>query len=372
VRFEVSRVLDAIERQLCTDPALARAVVELSEVIRYVDLDGGRPANLLRLGQVVDALARHLGEDNAPAYVVVERGVMSDADLTSNERMVIRRWADDGLVEVLPAPGDRVLEVAEMTGLPVLSRQSFDRSRDRYPWLASEPGRLLAPMPGHGGAVLGPRVPGKPASAPRPAGPPFLARLWRCPEPDCAAFGPARMGRAGGQPPPRLRSGAPVCPRHDARLTDAGPRPVAVVLAVRVDRGIRQRFSVAADQPIVVGRAPDGQRDAPGAVTIGQWLSEEARRWISRSHVRLEVHGDEVVARDVSTNGTVVRVGGSMAEADRVVLSRDETHALAEHDVLELYPGVHVGRVSALAGGGSANSSSVMAEAPTVSIRLAP
>ncbi|HWG98772.1 MAG TPA: FHA domain-containing protein, partial [Pilimelia sp.] len=217
MRFEVSKVLDAIESRLSTDPALARAVVDLAEVVRYADLDGGRPANLLRLGMVVDALGRHVAEENVPVYAVVPRAVLSDADLTSNERMVVRRWADDGLVEVLDAPGDRVLEVAELTGLPVLSRQSFDVHRARHPWLAGEPGRLLAPLVGHGGAVLAPRVPGTPAAAPRPAGPPVLGRLWRCPEPDCAAFGPARLGRPGGQPPPRLRAGAAVCPRHDAR-----------------------------------------------------------------------------------------------------------------------------------------------------------
>ncbi|HYN94994.1 MAG TPA: FHA domain-containing protein, partial [Pilimelia sp.] len=185
MRFEVSRVLDAIERRLSTDPVLTRAVLDLSEVVRYADLDGGRTASVLRLGMVIDALGRHLSEDNVPVYVVAERALLSDPDLTSNERMVVRRWADDGLVEVLAAaPGDRVLEVAELAGLPVLSRQGFDRWRDRYGWLGAEPGRLLAPVVGHGGAALVPRVPGRPA-APRPGGPPLLARLWRCPEADC-------------------------------------------------------------------------------------------------------------------------------------------------------------------------------------------
>jgi hypothetical protein len=57
VRFEVSKVLDAIEARLTTDPALVRAVVDLSEVVRYADLDGGRPASMLRLGLVIDASA---------------------------------------------------------------------------------------------------------------------------------------------------------------------------------------------------------------------------------------------------------------------------------------------------------------------------
>ena len=38
MRFEVSKVLDAIEARLSTDPALARAVVDLSEIVRPVQI----------------------------------------------------------------------------------------------------------------------------------------------------------------------------------------------------------------------------------------------------------------------------------------------------------------------------------------------
>lgn len=372
MRFEVSRVLDAIERRLSTDPALSRGVLELGEVIRYVDLDGGRPASLLRLGMVIDSLGRALAEENVPVYAVAERKLMSDPDLSSNERMVIRRWADDGLLEVLPTPEDRALEVAELTGLPVLSRQRYERWRDRYGWLDGEPGRLLAPVAGHGGAALVPRVPGKTPAGRRTSDSPLLKRLWRCPEPDCGAFGRLRVGRPGGQPPPRLRGGAPVCPRHDVRLSDGGPRPAAEVLAIRVDGVVRQRFVVAADQPVVVGRAPDGPHQAPGVLVLGHWLNEEARRWISRSHVRLELRGAELVARDVSTNGTVIRRGGSMEEPDRLVLTRDQARVLADGDVIELYPGVQVAAAVTWSGGGVTDPASVMADAPTVSIRVLP
>ncbi|MFD0823459.1 FHA domain-containing protein, partial [Micromonospora zhanjiangensis] len=153
MRFEISKVLDAIEGRVCTDPTLARAVVDLAEVVRFQDLDGGRPASMLRLGMVVDVLGRQLEEDSVPVYPVVHRGLLSDADLTSNERMVVRRWADDGLVEVLSNPGDRMLEVADLLGLPVLSRARLDGLRGRYPWLG-DPGRLLAPVVGPAGPTL--------------------------------------------------------------------------------------------------------------------------------------------------------------------------------------------------------------------------
>ncbi|HET6484402.1 MAG TPA: FHA domain-containing protein, partial [Actinoplanes sp.] len=86
MRFEVSKVLDAIEARLTTDPALARAVVDMSEIVRYADLDGGRPASSVRLGLAVDALGMRFSEENVPVYVVAPRGLLSDTDLTSNER----------------------------------------------------------------------------------------------------------------------------------------------------------------------------------------------------------------------------------------------------------------------------------------------
>ncbi|GGK01689.1 hypothetical protein GCM10010123_34430 [Pilimelia anulata] len=385
MRFEVSKVLDAIEKRLSTDPALARGVLDLAEVVRYADLDSGRPATLLRLGHVVDALSRYVAEENVPVHVVADRGLLSDADLTSNERMVIRRWADDGLIEVLPTVGARVLEVAVLTGLPLITRQTFGGAVGRLAWLAA-PGRLLAPVPGPGGAVLEPAVTTDAGAVAGAGSPPpgygglpdpetarrVLSRLWKCPDPGCAAFGPARLGRPGGQPPPRLRDGVPFCPRHDERLLPAGPRPAAELMVVRVDGAIRQRFVVSTDQPVTVGRAPDGANRSPGVLMLGPWLGEEARRWISRAHVRLELLGRDILVRDVSTNGTVVRVDGSMAESNRLLLTRDQVRTLAKEDVVELYPGVQLARAGRWAAGGVANPESVMSDAPTMMMQLPP
>ena len=377
MRFEVSKVLDAIEARLTTDPALARAVVDLSEVVRYADLDGGRPASMLRLGLVIDALGRHVSEENVPVYAVVPRGLLSDADLTSNERMVVRRWADDGVVEVVPQLDDRVLEVAELLGLPVLTRTRAEQFQDRRPWVA-EPGRLLAAVPGAGGPVLVARV-GRgeiPAvGEPSPVGQQLLARIWSCPESNCVSFGSGgdsdspfadmrKVTSPVAQPPPSLRSGAPSCPRHGTRLRDAGARPAVEVLSVRIDGVVRQRFVVSAGKPVVVGRAPEG-----GGIMLGQWLTDDARKWISRGHVRLALDNGELTAQDVSTNGTGIRPGGSLDDDDRITLNRDETRVLASNDMVELYAGVNVGRAKLWSTGGVMQPSSVMAEAPTMAIR---
>jgi hypothetical protein len=399
MRFEVSQVLDAIEQHLSTDPVLARGVLDLAEVVHYADLDSSRPANLLRLGMVMDALGRHLAEENVGVFVVAGRPMLSDADLTSNERMRIRSWSDDGLIEVLPDVADRVLEVADLTGLPVLSRVRFDGPQARYPWLTSEAGRLLAPVAGVGGAALVVRptaARGAGAHGPNGQNAAMMARQWRCPERGCASFGEATLGgasqagasfggdmtdtfahlrgggdsgrvrRPGSQAPPRLRGGVPVCPRHDARLSDAGPRPTAQAVSVRVDGVLRHRFVVTAGEPVVVGRSPE----EPGAAMLGHWLGDGARRWISRNHLRMEMQGDSLIVVDTSTNGTVIRRGGSTSDADRLTLRRDQPHALTTEDIVELYAGVELARSGRWSSGGTAQPASVMAEAPTVAMRI--
>ena len=184
VRFEVSRVLDAIERRLTIDPVVASGVVDLTEVIRLGDLDGGRPANLLRLGLIVDALGQRLGDSAAAMYAVADRGLISDTELTSNERMVIRRWSDDGLIEVLPAGTPvqpRIREISALTGLAMITRvggapRRTRRSRRRA---ASRSRRMRVSLPV--------TTPGPTRSS---------TRQWLCPELDCPSFGPHARGPA--------------------------------------------------------------------------------------------------------------------------------------------------------------------------------
>ena len=102
---------------------------------------------------------------------------------------------------------------------------------------------------------------------------------------------------------------------------------------------------------------------------LGQWLTDDARKWISRGHVLLALNGGELTAQDVSTNGTGIRPGGSLDDDDRITLNRDETRTLAANDMVELYAGVNVGRAKLWATGGVTQPSSVMAEAPTMAIR---
>ncbi len=343
MRFEVSRVLDAIERRLTTDPVLAGAVVDVGQIARATDLDGGRPAYLPRLGLVIDALGRHLGDAAVPVYPVAERGLLSDLELTSNEKMVLRRWADDGIVEVVPALGDRLVELAVLTGLPVVTR-------------ATMPVPALAPVAGVGGAALIERA----AEAP-PAGDAraVLERRWQCPEPDCEAFG---RGRSAGQPVPRLVHGRPTCPRHERPLADAGARPRSVAVTAWLGGVARTRFAVG-DRAVAVGRSPD----EPGSVQLGPWLDDDAVHWVSRSHLELALDGTTLTVTDRSTNGTTVRPADG---GQPVALTRGQRHALGDTDFVELYRGVELVRTGQRPPDAVTDDGGVMAEAPTVAMRV--
>ena len=353
MRFEVSRVLDAIERRLSIDPLVASAVVDLTEVTHFGDLDGGRPANLLRLGLLVDSLGQRLGDSAASIYTIADRGLISDTELTSNERMVIRRWSDDGLIEVLPAGAPvqaRIREVSSLTGLAMITR------------IGGAP-NSFAPVPAPGGIVLAPHA-GAPASPVRVTNP-ALTRLWRCPEPDCASFGQSRQN---GQPPPALIGGPPTCPRHGGRLIDGGPKPLIRPMAARIDGLVRERFMIGA-RPFVVGRAPE---DRANGIALGPYLADAAVRWISRNHIRLELRGEDLVATDSSTNGTTILARtGPGAQPQTITLKSGQSRTIGEWDSIRLHQTVEIVRADRLPDRPPASTpDSVMADAPTMAMRL--
>ncbi len=308
MRFGISHVLDAIEKKLTTDPTEAGAVLDLGEVVRLADLDGGRPAHLLRLGLMIDAISHHLGDDTINVYAVADRPLLSENELTANEKIVIRRWSDDGLVEVVPADGPpaaaRTREIAALTGLPLIARRA-----------AGYPGLAYAPAATGGGVALIPTMIGPGPAAPAAV----LGRRWRCPESGCASFG---GGREGIQPPAQLRGGKPYCPRHGAPLTDLGPAPRAISVAVRIAGLAWHRFTLTEAAPIVVGRAPE---EADG-VPIGLALDERGLRWVSRSHVRLELRGHRFQVTDISTNGTtLLQRSGPGEEPQRTAMRQGDS-----------------------------------------------
>jgi len=357
-RFEVTNVLDAIERHLTTEAALAQVVVDLGEIAWFEALDGGRSVNLLRTGIMVDALGRHFGEDAVRLYPVAGRDLLTDADLTSKERMVLGRWASDGLIEVVPQAGDRALDVADLTGLALGTCRDLHGAEQRYPWLRGE--RLLRLVPGEGGAQIHGGHPGP--AQPSSAGAGLLGQLWRCQRRDCPLFGERR----GVSPAvPHLRAGVPSCPRHGEPLGNAGPKAPSVTLALAVDGVVRERFVLHAGRPTMVGRAPDH----PAGIVIGHFMSGEDLQMISRTHLRFELRDEVVLVSDVSTNGTVVRSRPSAyGPAEEIHLAGGPPYPLKPWDTVEPHDRVVLGRADRMPTGYGGASGSVMGDAPTISL----
>jgi hypothetical protein len=360
MRFDVTQVLDEIERHLTTEAALAQAVVDIGQVAWFDALDGGRSVNLLRVGLAVDALARHLGEDAVMIYAVAGRELLTDADLTSKERMVLGRWAGDGLIEVVNTVADRVPEVADITGLPVVTRDGYPGLEGRYPWLRGQPDRVLRLAPGEGGARVHGGQPGP--AQPSSPGATLLSRIWRCPRRDCPTFGERR---GSTQSVPRMRAAVPVCPRHDEPLHNAGPRPPSVTLVLHVDGSVRERFVVRMGRPVTVGRSPDD----PDGLMIGAHLAGDAAQMISRNHVRIELRDDVLYVTDMSTNGTVIYArSGPFSPAEPLQLGGGAPYPMKPWDTVELHRGVVIGRADRNLAR-SAGPTSVMGDAPTIAIR---
>jgi hypothetical protein len=385
--------MDAIEARLTTDVTGAQAVVDLEHIVRFVELDNGRPVNLVRIGMVVDALSRYLVDEGAMLYGVVARELLSEQALTSKERMVLGRWTDEGMIETVQDFPHRAVEVADLTGLPLITVGPDPEAVARYPWLADGGGRVLRVVPRQGVAALTPLEGGEPepaadgpaervvgrakvssggvvdadtAELPLPAevltgrvaarmshtrvarrrvmpaepageGANLLSRSWRCDGYDCPAFGERRPV---GQPVPQLRDRVPVCPRHGEPVEDVGQRPPAYPVSIVIDDLPRRRLVVRAGQPVQIGRADDD----PDVVSVKPWLHEAAAAWISPVHLRLEAREEGLVITDLSENGTVVwqRSGPDDPGATRSL--RRVAHPLGEWDTIELYTGIELAR----------------------------
>jgi hypothetical protein len=372
-------------------------------------LDGGRPVSLLRVGLLVDALSRHLGQDAVMIYPIASRDLLTDADLTSKERMVLGRWADDGLIEVTPGVADRAVEVADFTGLPLIALRPYAEFVDRFGWLAGNPERLLRLHPRSGGAALAPadgptddpelakavavgtahvevdkidvnevftthgvqrlshtRIIRRrfTRAAPSSLGASLLARSWRCDEFDCPAFGERRRL---GQPVPRMKGGVPSCPRHGEALRDLGTRPIGYAVALVVDDLPRHRFVVIEGRPVPVGKAdPVDDPDQP-AVSVRPWLHEAAATWIADAHAVLEVRDGNLLVADSSDNGTIVWRRSGPDDAGTTAVLHRESYELGDWDTVELYTGIELARGdhSLTTTVGRVEPRSVLVDAPT-------
>ncbi|MFI1366108.1 hypothetical protein [Streptomyces griseochromogenes] len=341
--------------RLTSDASLADFVVDVANVVRERTLGGDRGADLGRFLALLDGLVAFTGDATTQVYAVCDRSLLSDGRLTREERQTLAEWHRAGLLSVWEVADHRIIEAAEATRAQVVTYDGFVDFHRRHPWLYGNRDRFVEPYPGPGGAVsVRRRIMPEPddwqmsrkeeesallaagmydrrdGTGPRTA---LLLRRWRCPEPDCAAFGPAAHGAL---PRRQGRTGRVVCPEHLRELTDLGPRPRQMQLKVRVDGTVRHRFLLTEGQDLVVGRHP---RAEPGE-RLAAWLPERSPslEWISRDHVLLRISGGNLLVSDVSSNGTWLRLpDGQTHRVPRGAFrSVGRRHVVLLHDTVQL------------------------------------
>ncbi|MEV6208150.1 hypothetical protein [Kitasatospora sp. NPDC051914] len=341
------------ESHLAVDVLAAAAVVDLSNVVRETGLCSGRKADLGRFTALLAALVRYTGDPAVQVYPVCDRSLLDLPELTRAERETLADWERRTLIEVLPVADDRVLELADRTGRPVVSSDNFHDHLRRYRWIAGSRRRFLQPVaiPAPPGVAVRPRYMELPPDwvisrkeeesaliaaglyDRRGAGPrrELLSRRWRCPVDGCPTFG--RRAPAAGPLPDCRGHRTPHCPTHQRPLADLGDAPHRSQLKVRIDGIVRCRRVVAEGRPLTVGRA---SRE-PG-VPLAAWLSGAAREWISRDHVAVRQAGPRITVEDLSSNGTRIR----RQDGQEILLRRGQSRTLARGDVVLLHDTVEL------------------------------
>ena len=197
----------------------------------------------------------------------------------------MRRWADDGLVEVVGRrgrPGGRGLRAHRAADhLPGAARHLGAAARARAAPCCSRaepmPHRPVAGRPADDGALV---------ALPRPG----MRRL----RPAAPQQRPARA--AAAQRPaelPAARRAAAATPARARRSRCSRCASTAL---------IRTRFVVTAAAP--GGGRPRSRRRPGRSCMLGPWLSEDARAKVSRAHVSVALTPQGISVTDLSMNGT--------------------------------------------------------------------
>lgn len=144
-----------IDRNLATSADRADYLVELSNIVRRTDFGGPAARSLHRLGLVVDALVRVTGDRDVAVYCVADRSLLGGRrEFTEpGDAPTLARWVAEGLVEEVPDADERVLEIAGMTGIQVVTGDYYDDHRIEHPWIQGNTWQFLRPEAVSRGAV---------------------------------------------------------------------------------------------------------------------------------------------------------------------------------------------------------------------------
>lgn len=303
---------------LTNDLDRANALVDLSNVLRNMALGGRGPADLVRLERVSEALAGLYGAAETSMFGVADRSLLARPDLLldQGQRRQLRRWEESALILVAGKADEPLLQIAEETGLPIITGDRFVGHRREFPWLDGSDDAVLEPRIGQRGEVYLSHVAlGRKAEWDKSIGEEHdllvqqglsqrvevLGRYWSCPEPRCPRHDPVRSPFVLL---PRARGRRLVCDQHGADMTDLGPRPRVAQLKVMQAGRERHRFTIVQGEPVLVGRAPEG-------IDLSPFLGEADRLRVSRDHLRFNLDSDRLTVTDTSRHGTVLLLRNS-------------------------------------------------------------
>ncbi|MFD5870715.1 FHA domain-containing protein [Streptomyces sp. NPDC060322] len=308
-----------MDDHLTTDFNEACFLVDLSNVVRDRRLGEPGARSLRRLRLLVDAAKALARDPDVKLYLVADRSLRHGGRREFSDLGDIRQlgsWVRRGLVEELPDADDRLLELCELTGIPVITGDRFRGARGERPWLQGNTDDFLEPLPGPGGTVrLAPVDMGvahasaismkleedvlkKQGLLDTQRRPRFdvVSRNWRCEEGRCTLYDTTKGSAALL---PRMRGTAPTCEMHGGVLVDDGPRTATVQLKLLLDGELKARFTLENGTTVPVGRAP-----GPGGIALHGLVPPGRTTGLSRVHLTLRISDGLVHVLDRSSYGT--------------------------------------------------------------------
>ncbi|MFI6442242.1 FHA domain-containing protein [Streptomyces sp. NPDC050759] len=349
-----------MEKHLTADFEEACFLVDLSPVVRRRDIGEPGLRSLRRLTLVVDAAAELARDPDVKLFLVADRSLRAGGRDEFNDPAdvrILRDWVRRGLVEELEDADGRVLELCEMTGIPVITYDYYRDARVEFPFLQGNTDDFLQPVPGPDGTVrlrpldmgvasdaqisrkseetvlkkqglLGPR------RAPRSE---VVRRNWRCPDRRCTLYD-TRKGSSVMLP--RMRGGVPTCDLHSLALVDDGPRTATAQVKLMLDGACLARFTLEDGSTVRIGRRP-----GPDGIALHGLVPDERAAGISRAHVELQVTGGVVHVEDLSSYGTRWRpTAGKAGTGQWQDIGKDARREFRGGDELELTEGVVLAR----------------------------
>jgi hypothetical protein len=334
-----------MSEMLVNNPNSADALLDMSNILRETGLGGEGPADLVRLERVGNALATLYGAATVAMFSVADRSLLAQPELFLDpaQRRTLRRWADSGLIHEAPKADVPLLRIAEETGLPIITSDRFVGHRREFPWLNDRDDAVLEPRADPFGYVYLRHVTlyrkdewqmslGEENDLLLQQGLSqqleVLGRYWSCPEPRCARHDPASGPFVLL---PVASDGRLICDLHGKDMIDLGPRPRVAQLKVMRDGREGLRFTVTEDEPVSVGRSPEG-------VDLSSFLSEAAKGQVSRKHLLFGFDSAGLTVTDRSTNGTTL----FLRDGTQPDFSYLDTRPFANGDRAQIVPGVEI------------------------------